>query len=76
MAAYINPVILMWLFVIFLVGAGARMIYTYWEKSSPEGACPVHYSKGMYALIVVFSFFVGIVSGLLGLGAGSLSSPS
>jgi hypothetical protein len=75
MAAYINPVILMWLFVIFLINAGGRMIYTYWEKSSHEDACPAHYSKGMYALIVVFSFFVGIVSGLLGVGGGILIVP-
>lgn len=51
------------------------MIYTYWEKSAPEGACPVHYSTGMYALIVAFSFFVGIVSGLLGVGGGILIVP-
>jgi len=74
-AAYINPVLLMWLFVIFLVGAGGRMIYTFWEKSSPEGACPVHYPAGMYALIVAFSFFVGIVSGLLGIGGGIIIVP-
>jgi len=74
-AAYINPVLLMWLFVIFLVGAGSRMIYTFWEKSSPEGACPLHYPAGMYALIVAFSFFVGIISGLLGVGGGILIVP-
>lgn len=51
------------------------MIYTYWEKSSSEGACPVHYFKGIYALIVIFSFFVGIVSGLLGVGGGILIVP-
>jgi len=51
------------------------MIYTYWEKSAPEGACPVHYSTGMYALIVAFSFFVGIVSGLLGIGGGIIIVP-
>ena len=73
--AYINPVLLMWLFVIFLVGAGGRMIYTYWEKSTPEGTCQIHYSRQMYALIVVFSFAVGILSGLLGVGGGILIVP-
>jgi uncharacterized protein len=75
MAAYINPVILVWLFVIFLLGAGGRMIYTYWEKAGPEGACPLTFSRRMYALIVFFSFFVGIVSGLLGVGGGLLIVP-
>jgi len=73
--AYINPVLLMWLFVIFLVGAGGRMVYTYWEKSTPEGTCQIHYSRQMYALIVVFSFAVGILSGLLGVGGGILIVP-
>ena len=76
MAAYINPVILMWLFVIFLIGAGGRMIYTYWEKSSPEGACPVHYSKGMYALIVSSVFLSVSSPAFLGSGVGSLSCRS
>jgi uncharacterized membrane protein YfcA len=75
MAALVNPTILMWLFVIFLLGAGGRMIYTYWEKASSEGACSVHFSSGMLALIVVFSFFVGIISGLLGVGGGIIIVP-
>jgi len=74
-AAYINPVLLMWLFAIFLVGAGGRMIYTYWERSTPEGACPVQFSHWMYALIVIFSFVVGIISGLLGVSGGILIVP-
>jgi uncharacterized membrane protein YfcA len=75
MAAYINPMILMWLFVVFLIGTGGRMIYTYWEKSAPESTCPVRFSRGMYALIVLFSFAVGIISGLLGVGGGILIVP-
>ncbi|MFH0968357.1 MAG: sulfite exporter TauE/SafE family protein, partial [Methanobacteriota archaeon] len=75
MTAFINPAILMWLFVIFLIGAGGRMIYTYWERAVPEGACPIKFSQGMYALIVVFSFFVGIISGLLGVGGGIIIVP-
>jgi uncharacterized protein len=73
--SYINPVLLMWLFVIFLVGAGGRMIYTYREKPAPEGTCQIHYSRQMYALIVVFSFAVGILSGLLGVGGGIVIVP-
>jgi len=71
---FISPTLLLWLFVVFLAIAGARMIYTYWEKSSDEGACPI-LSKRMYAFIVVFSFAVGILSGLLGVGGGILIVP-
>ncbi|MEN6518669.1 MAG: sulfite exporter TauE/SafE family protein [Methanospirillum sp.] len=74
-SAYIDPELLMWLFVIFLVGAGARMISTYWEKGAVEGSCPVRYPTWMYALIVIFSFVVGIISGLLGVGGGILIVP-
>jgi uncharacterized membrane protein YfcA len=72
---FIDPTILIWIFVIFLIGAGARMIYTYWEKSSVEEACPVRFSRWMYAGIVVFSFGVGILSGLLGVGGGTVIVP-
>lgn len=74
-SAYVDPELLMWLFVIFLVGAGGRMISTYWEKGSVEGVCPTRYPNWMYALIVVFSVAVGIVSGLLGVGGGILIVP-
>jgi len=75
LTAYINPEILMWMFVVFLIGAGGRMIYTYWERSVQEGACPISFSREMYALIVVFSIFVGIISGLLGVGGGIIIVP-
>jgi len=71
---FINPTILLWIFVIFLAGAGARMIYTYWEKSTDEGTCPI-LSKRMYVIIVAFSFAVGILSGLLGVGGGIVIVP-
>ncbi|MEN6340990.1 MAG: sulfite exporter TauE/SafE family protein [Methanospirillum sp.] len=75
LTAYIDPALLMWLFVIFLVGAGARMISTYWEKGATEGTCPAQYPNWMYALIMIFSFVVGIISGLLGVGGGILIVP-
>jgi uncharacterized membrane protein YfcA len=28
----INTTVLLWMFVIFLLGVGARMIYSFWEK--------------------------------------------
>jgi len=75
MTNFMNPTVLLWLFVLFLVGAGTRMIYTYWEKSSAEGICPVQFSRSTYGGIVVFSFAVGIISGLLGVGGGTIIVP-
>lgn len=71
---FISPTILLWIFVVFLTGAGTRMIYTFWEKAPDETSCPV-LSKQMYTIIVVFSFAVGILSGLLGVGGGILIVP-
>jgi uncharacterized membrane protein YfcA len=75
MTNFVNPEILLWLFVLFLAGAGARMVYTWWEKASAEEACPVQFSRGLYVGIVVFSFVVGIISGLLGVGGGTIIVP-
>ncbi|MDG6901014.1 MAG: sulfite exporter TauE/SafE family protein [Nitrososphaerota archaeon] len=66
--------LLMWLFVAFLVGAGARMVYTYWEKA-PSEAAPSRTSLLMYGVIGIFSFGVGVLSGLLGVGGGILIVP-
>lgn len=72
---FVDPTVLLWLFVLFLAGAGARMVYTYWEKSPAEEVCPVRFSRNMYRGIVVFSFAVGIISGLLGVGGGTIIVP-
>jgi uncharacterized protein len=72
---FVNPAILLWLFVLFLAGAGARMLYTWWEKAPVEEACPVQFSRSMYVGIIVFSFAVGIISGLLGVGGGTIIVP-
>ena len=32
LSKFVNTTILLWLFVFFLFGLGARMIYTYWER--------------------------------------------
>ena len=67
--------LLMWLFVAFLVGAGGRMVYTHWERTSIEEAGPNRPSRFMYAVIGLFSFSVGVLSGLLGVGGGILIVP-
>lgn len=72
---FVDPTLLMWIFVLFLIGAGARMVYTFWEKKSDAETCPVGFSGTMYATIVAFSFAVGILSGLLGVGGGIVIVP-
>jgi hypothetical protein len=75
LSKFINTTLLLWLFVFFLVVLGTRMIYTYWEKGKDEEEPPTSLSTAMYVLIVSFSFAVGIISGLLGVGGGILIVP-
>ncbi|MBN2677776.1 MAG: sulfite exporter TauE/SafE family protein [Anaerolineaceae bacterium] len=70
-----DTTILLWVFVVFLVGVGARMIYSYWEKGQIEVNTPVHLSTGIYALIAVFGAGVGFLAGLLGVGGGVFIVP-
>jgi len=72
---FVDATVLLWLFVFFLVGVGARMIYTYWEKGQTEGECPTGFSTRMYALISLVGFAIGLLSGLLGVGGGILIVP-
>ncbi len=72
---FVDATLLLWLFVVFLLGAGARMVYTYWETAPPEEPGRGHPPHTMYAIIVIFSFGVGILSGLLGVGGGILIVP-
>jgi hypothetical protein len=66
---------LLWLFVFFLLGVGARMIYSYWEKEKVEENSPVNLSPAMYALIAIFGLAVGFLAGLLGVGGGIFVVP-
>ena len=75
MGNFVNSDVLLWLFVFFLIAVGARMIYTYWEQGKSEGECPTGFSTTMYAIITIFGFAVGILSGLLGVGGGILIVP-
>ncbi|MFZ5517451.1 MAG: sulfite exporter TauE/SafE family protein [Candidatus Zhuqueibacterota bacterium] len=72
---YFNTIIFFWLFVVFLIVLGARMINAYREKGKTEEKPPEKLSPGMYALIAVFGLTVGFVSGLLGVGGGILIVP-
>jgi len=72
---FVDPTALMWLFVLFLIGAGARMIYTIREKKAESETCPTGFSRNMYVTIVIFSFGVGLLAGLLGVGGGIVIVP-
>jgi len=72
---FVNSDLLMWLFVLFLLGAGARMVYTYWEKKKDDEVCQIGFSRGMYSVIIGFSFAVGVLSGMLGVGGGIIIVP-
>ena len=71
---FVDSNALMWLFVVFLVGAGFRMVYTHWEKA-PSNAEPRRPTRFAYAVVAVFSVGVGVLSGLLGVGGGILIVP-
>lgn len=75
LSRFVDSTVLLWLFVVFLVALGARMLHTYWEKGSSAEQPPTDLSTNMYVLIVFFSFAVGIISGLLGVGGGILIVP-
>jgi len=70
-----NTTFLLWMFVIFLLGVGARMIYSYWEKEKVEENSPKSLSTAMYAFIAVFGLTVGFIAGLLGVGGGIVIVP-
>ena len=72
---FVDTRILLWIFVVFLLGAGGRMVYTHWERTPAEASAPLRPSVTVLAVIVLFSFGVGILSGLLGVGAGILIVP-
>ncbi len=75
-AKQVNQSVLMWLFVSFLLILGTRMILTYWQKGNDTDAEPMpRRTNAMYALIIIFSFAVGLISGLLGVGGGVLIVP-
>lgn len=75
LSKFVNTNILLWLFVFFLIVLGARMLYSYWEKGPAVEKHPTDLSTGKYVLVVVVSFLVGIISGLLGVGGGILIVP-
>jgi hypothetical protein len=76
LSKYVNITVLLLLFVLFLVILGTRMVFSYWgEKGNAEGPPQKILSASMHVLIIIFSFAVGIISGLLGVGGGILIVP-
>jgi uncharacterized protein len=71
----LDRTVLLWLFVVFLLGVGARMIYSYWQKERVEENSPKSLSTAMYALIAFFGLAVGFIAGLLGVGGGIFIVP-
>ena len=71
----VSTTFLLWLFVAFLLIAGARMIYSIRERNRAEGECPTTFSGRMYALIIAVSFGVGLISSMLGVGGGIIIVP-
>jgi uncharacterized protein len=71
----VSTAFLLWLFVAFLILAGARMIYSFREKGKNEEEVPTTFSKRMYSLIIIVSFLVGTISSMLGVGGGIIIVP-
>ena len=72
---FVDSSLLLWLFVAFLTGAGARMVYTHWERVATNETGERHPGPLTYAVVVLFSLCVGVLSGLLGVGGGILIVP-
>ena len=72
---FVDSTVLLWLFVVLLFGAGARMVYTHWEQAPSEERAPGPPSLSMYAVMALFSLSLGVLSGLLGIGGGILIVP-
>ena len=72
---FVDSDVLMWVFVTFLIGAGARMVYTHWERTVTGDVRPRSPTKMNLELVGLFSLGVGLLSGLLGVGGGILIVP-
>ena len=72
---FVNSSLLLWLFVVFLVGAGGRMVYTHWEKAASPETGKKPRTLLTYGIVALFSLGVGVLSGLLGVGGGILIVP-
>ena len=75
LSKYANTTALLWLFIVLLLGVGAKMLYSYWEKGTVEEDHFPKLSVSMYVFITLFGFAVGFLSGLLGVGGGILIVP-
>jgi uncharacterized protein len=71
----VNTTFLLWLFVVFLVLVGARMMFSYWEKEKTNFEPQKPFTAGWVILIAIVGLAVGFIAGLLGVGGGILIVP-
>jgi len=67
--------LIMWIFVAFLVAAGARMVLSFREAEPPRPTAEFRLDGPLKAVSFAFSLAVGLISGLLGVGGGILIVP-
>jgi uncharacterized membrane protein YfcA len=67
----ISLTLLRWLFVALLVVVAIRMIFV-----SPVRAAPLEFSPSLAIGYVVLGLFMGVASGLLGIGGGAIAVPA
>lgn len=72
---FVDSRMLLWFFVAFLIGAGSRMVYTHWERTTDVEKGAKRPTLSTYVVVVLFSLGVGVLSGLLGVGGGILIVP-
>ena len=72
----VDTTLLLWVFVAFLLGAGAWMVATSGDRGGAgEARARARISSAVVAIVVVFSFAVGVLSGVLGIGGGIVLVP-
>ena len=71
----IDRIVLLWIFVAVLLGAGARMVMSAWEAGPATPSAPRRLTPPMVGVVVLFALGVGVLSAVLGIGGGVLILP-